>query len=79
MEFLAEISKPEYQANLPEVHYLRADQQSGLRHLGKIDEDRGTDALPSHPDNAAMQLPIDIEWYGEVGGHCSGEVPRNAD
>ena len=63
MRFLAEISKAEYQANLPE-YITYGPTNKAAYDLGVIDEETAR-ALPSHPDNAARQLPVDIEWYGE--------------
>jgi putative spermidine/putrescine transport system substrate-binding protein len=63
MQFLAEISKAEYQANLPEYITYGPTNKASYS-LGKID-DAVARSLPSHPDNAAMQLPIDIAWYAK--------------
>lgn len=63
MEFLAEISKAEYQANLPK-YITYGPTNKAAYDLGIIDEATAK-ALPSHPDNAAKQLPVDIEWYAE--------------
>lgn len=63
MMFLAEISKPEYQANLPK-YITYGPTNKAAYELGTID-DAVARALPSHPDNAAMQLPVDIAWYGK--------------
>jgi len=63
MAFLAEISKPEYQANLPK-YITYGPTNKAAYDLGTIDETVAR-ALPSHPDNAALQLPIDIEWYAK--------------
>ncbi len=63
MEFLAEISKAEYQANLPE-YITYGPTNKAAYEIGKID-DAVSRLLPSHPDNAAMQLPINIEWYAK--------------
>jgi len=63
MQFLAEISKPEYQANLPK-YITYGPTNKAAYGLGTIDETVAR-ALPSHPDNAAMQLPISLEWYAE--------------
>lgn len=61
MEFLAEITKPEYQADFTNyITYGPTNQQA--YELGLIDEDFAQ-LLPSHPDNAALQLPIDTQWY----------------
>lgn len=61
MQFLAEISKPEYQANLP-LYITYGPTNRAAYALGTIDETVAK-ALPSHPDNAAMQLPISLDWY----------------
>ena len=63
MKFLAEISKPEYQVNLPK-YITYGPTNKATYDLGKIDEATAR-ALPSHPDNAAMQLPVDIAWYAQ--------------
>ncbi|MBI1384587.1 MAG: extracellular solute-binding protein [Rhizobiales bacterium] len=63
MKFLAEISKPEYQANLP-LHITYGPTNKKAYEIGQI-EDALSRALPSHPDNAAKQLPINIEWYAK--------------
>jgi putative spermidine/putrescine transport system substrate-binding protein len=63
MQFLAEISKAEYQANLPEYITYGPTNKAAFS-LGKIDEAVAR-ALPSHPDNAAIQLPINIAWYAK--------------
>jgi len=63
MEFLAEISKAEYQANLPKyITYGPTNQ--GAFELGVIDE-KAAMGLPSHPDNSRVQLPINLDWYGK--------------
>jgi len=63
MAFLAEISKPEYQANLPK-YITYGPTNKAAYNLGKIDEAVAR-SLPSHPDNAKVQLPIDIDWYAK--------------
>jgi putative spermidine/putrescine transport system substrate-binding protein len=63
MQFLAEISKPEYQANLPK--YITYGPTNNLVfEQGLIDEAAATE-LPSHPKNASRQLPISLEWYSK--------------
>lgn len=63
MRFLAEISKPEMQARLPTfINYGPAN--GAAFGLGTIPDDLAR-ALPSHPENAARQLPVDIAWYGK--------------
>ena len=63
MEFLAEISKPEYQDDLPK-YITYGPTNKAAYETGEIDEELAKQ-LPSHPENAAKQLPVDIEWYGE--------------
>ena len=63
MAFLAEISKPEYQANLP-LYITYGPTNKAAYDLGTIDEAVAR-ALPSHPDNAKLQLPVSLEWYAE--------------
>ncbi|MDZ7842272.1 MAG: ABC transporter substrate-binding protein [Gammaproteobacteria bacterium] len=63
MKFLAEISKPEYQANLPE-YITYGPTNEAAYDLGTIDSEVAA-ALPSHPDNVAKQLPINLDWYAE--------------
>ena len=61
MKFLAEISKPEYQANLPKYITYGPTNKKAYE-MGTIDEAVAR-SLPSHPDNAAKQLTIDLDWY----------------
>jgi len=63
MKFLAEISKPEYQANLP-LYITYGPTNKAAYKIGKID-DATARALPSYPDNAAKQLPISLDWYSK--------------
>lgn len=63
MAFLAEISKAEYQANLPDYITYGPTNRAAYE-LGKIDAATAR-TLPSHPDNAALQLPLDIAWYAK--------------
>ena len=63
MKFLAEISSAEIQANLPKyITYGPANR--GAYELGLID-DRTARALPSHPDNARLQLRMSTAWYAK--------------
>ncbi|MAQ82627.1 polyamine ABC transporter substrate-binding protein [Psychromarinibacter halotolerans] len=63
MEFLAEISKPEYQDDLPK--YITYGPTNKLAYdTGEITDEVAA-GLPSSPENAAMQLPISLEWYAE--------------
>jgi len=63
MDFLAEISKPEYQANLPK-YITYGPTNAAAYDMGTIDQEVAR-ALPSHPDNVAKQLPINLDWYQE--------------
>ncbi|MEO0624478.1 MAG: ABC transporter substrate-binding protein [Pseudomonadota bacterium] len=63
MEFLAEISKPKYQANLP-LHITYGPTNQAAYAISTADE-ATLMALPSHPDNAVKQLPVSLEWYAE--------------
>jgi putative spermidine/putrescine transport system substrate-binding protein len=61
MKFLAEISKPQYQAELTKyIPYGPTNKKA--YDLGIIDAAYAK-KLPSSPANAALQLPIDIDWY----------------
>jgi putative spermidine/putrescine transport system substrate-binding protein len=63
MKFLAEISKPEMQANLP-LHITYGPTNKKAYEIGQID-DALARKMPSHPDNAALQVPINLEWYAK--------------
>jgi putative spermidine/putrescine transport system substrate-binding protein len=61
MKFLAEISKPQYQAEFTKYITYGPTNKKAYQ-LGTIDPEYAK-RLPSHPDNAAKQLPIDLDWY----------------
>ncbi len=63
MKFLAEISKAEHQANLP-LYITYGPTNKKAYEIGKIDEDLAR-MMPSHPDNARLQLPVDLDWYAK--------------
>ena len=63
MVFLAEISKPEYQANLP--RYITYGPTNKKAYEVSDVGEAVLKSLPSHPDNAAMQLPVNIDWYAK--------------
>lgn len=63
MEFLAEISKAEYQDDLPK-YIMYGPTNKDAYDTGEISPEVAAE-LPSSPENAAMQLPIDTEWYSE--------------
>jgi putative spermidine/putrescine transport system substrate-binding protein len=61
MKFLAEMSKPQYQAEFTKyITYGPTDKRA--YDLGTI-EPGYAKQLPSHPENAAKQLTIDLDWY----------------
>jgi len=61
MKFLAEISKPQYQAEFTKyITYGPTNKKA--YDLGTIDAAYAR-RLPSHPDNAARQLTINLDWY----------------
>jgi len=61
MKFLAEISKPQYQAEFTKyITYGPTNRKA--YDLGTI-EPTYAKRLPSYPDNAAKQLIIDLDWY----------------
>lgn len=63
MEFLNEISKPEYQDDLPK--YITYGPTNKLAYeTGEISAEIAA-ILPSSPENAALQLPISLDWYGD--------------
>ena len=61
MKFLATISTAEMQANLP-LHITYGPTNKASYELGIID-DALARRLPSHPDNAKLQLPVNLDWY----------------
>ncbi|SEE70430.1 putative spermidine/putrescine transport system substrate-binding protein [Rhizobiales bacterium GAS188] len=61
MKFLAEISKPQYQAEFTK-YITYGPTNSTAYDLGAI-EPGYAKKLPSYPDNAAKQLVIDLDWY----------------
>lgn len=61
MKFLAEMSKPQYQAEFTKyITYGPTDRRAYA--LGTIEPGYARQ-LPSHPDNAARQLTVNLEWY----------------
>ncbi len=63
MQFLAEASKPEYQAE--QTKYITyGPTNSKAYETGIISEDLAR-RLPSHPDNAKNQMVVNNDWYGE--------------
>ena len=63
MKVIAEMSKPQYQANIPQ-YITYGPTNSKAYETGKIDAELSK-SLPSHPDNASKLLPINQEWYAK--------------
>lgn len=61
MKFLAEIFKPELQAN-PPLHITYRPTNKKAYKIGKID-DALARAMPSYPDNAKLQVTVNQKWY----------------
>lgn len=61
MKFLAEISKPQYQAQLTKYIPYGPTDKKGYE-VGVISPEEAK-LLPSSPANGKLQLPIDTEWY----------------
>ncbi len=63
MMFLAEISKAEYQDDLPKYITYGPTNKAAFD-TGVIDAATAA-LLPSSPANAALQLPISLDWYAK--------------
>lgn len=63
MKFLAEVSKPEYQANLP-FHITYGPTNKKAYDVTTAPKEL-LEALPSHPNNVPMMLPVNLDWYAE--------------
>lgn len=63
MKFLAEISKPEYQANLP-FHITYGPTNKKAYEITTAPQEL-IESLPSHPKNVPMMLPVSLEFYAE--------------
>lgn len=63
MEFLAEISKPEYQDDLPK--YITYGPTNRAAYDTGVITAADAAGLPSSPDNAALQVPVSLEWYAK--------------
>lgn len=61
MKFLAEISKPQYQAEFTKYITYGPTNKKAYE-LGTIDAAYAR-RLPSYPDNTAKQLVINLDWY----------------
>ena len=63
MKFLAEVSKPEYQANLP-FHITYGPTNKKAYELSTAPKEL-IESLPSHPKNVPLTLPVSLDWYAE--------------
>lgn len=63
MKFLAEVSKPEYQANLP-FHITYGPTNKKAYEVTTAPKEL-IESLPSHPKNVPMMLPVSLAWYAE--------------
>lgn len=63
MAFLAEISKAEYQDDLPK-YITYGPTNKAAYETGEISA-KVAASLPSSPANAALQLPVSLEWYAK--------------
>ena len=63
MKFLAEVSKPEYQANLP-FHITYGPTNKKAYEVTTAPKEL-LESLPSHPKNVPMMLPISLDWYAK--------------
>ncbi len=63
MKFLNEISKPEYQANLP-FHITYGPTNKKAYDVTTAPKEL-IESLPSHPKNVPLMLPISLAWYAE--------------
>lgn len=63
MKFLAEISKPQYQANLP-FHITYGPTNKKAYEMTTASKEL-IESLPSHPKNVPLMLPINLDWYAE--------------
>jgi len=61
MKFLAEISKAEYQANLP-FHITYGPTNKGAYEITTASKEL-VESLPSHPKNVPMMLPVSLDYY----------------
>ncbi len=63
MKFLAEVSKAEYQANLP-FHITYGPTNQKAYEITTAPKEL-IEALPSHPNNVPKMLPVSLAWYAE--------------
>ncbi len=63
MKFLAEVSKPQYQANLP--FHITYGPTNGKAYEITTAPKELLEALPSHPKNFSKMLAVSLDWYAE--------------
>lgn len=63
MKFLAEVSKPEYQANLP-FHITYGPTNKKAYDITTAPKEL-IESLPSHPKNVPLMLPVSLDWYAK--------------
>ena len=63
MKFLAEISKPQYQANLP-FHITYGPTNKKAYEVTTASKEL-LEALPSHPKNVPLMMPVSLDWYAK--------------
>ena len=63
MKFLGEVSKPEYQANLP-FHITYGPTNKEAYEITTASKEL-LEALPSHPKNVGKMLAVEIDWYAK--------------
>ncbi len=63
MEFLAEISKAEYQDDLPK-YITYGPTNKAAYETGEISAETAA-GLPSSPANSSMQVPVSLDWYAK--------------
>ena len=61
MRFLAEVSKPQYQANLP-FYITYGPTNRKAYEMTKAPKEL-IESLPSHPKNVPLMLPVSLDWY----------------
>ena len=63
MRFLAEVSKPQYQANLP-FYITYGPTNRKAYEMPKAPKEL-IESLPSHPKNVPLMLPVSLDWYAK--------------
>ena len=63
MRFLAEVSKPQYQANLP-FYITYGPTNRKAYEMTKAPKEL-IESLPSHPKNLPGMLPVSLDWYAK--------------